>query len=285
MERRPSMSAIGPVLFISLLVLLFFWYRPQPRPEIAPPWAVSDLFPFEWSPGMDRPRPTPVPTDGPVFERVNLAITSDDGLYTAEEQATVANEIESALDYVSQRFGSGATADITVYIGTVSNCNLNGLAYTDQRLVQVFTCADLPHERAVLILAHEFVHQLAHDRYGDKHLQADLILSEGVATWGAGKYWLSGAANFKDFVHNNYQVNDALIPLATSYVGRPISDMNTLYYEWASFVEFLLETYGRDKFDALYVSGGGTPGAATYAAIYDKGLPQLEEEWLAWLAS
>jgi hypothetical protein len=59
--------------------------------------------------------------------------------------------------------------------------------------------------------------------------------------------------------------------------------MNTLYYEWASFVEFLLERYGREKFDALYVSGSLEPGSADYTGIYDKALSTLEQEWKTWL--
>jgi hypothetical protein len=59
--------------------------------------------------------------------------------------------------------------------------------------------------------------------------------------------------------------------------------MNRLYYQWASFVEFLLETYGRERFDALYISGAQAPGSADYAGVYGKDLPTLEREWLAWL--
>jgi hypothetical protein len=60
--------------------------------------------------------------------------------------------------------------------------------------------------------------------------------------------------------------------------------MNTLYYQWGSFVEFLVEVYGRDRFDALYVSGGNqVPGAADYVGVYGKGLDALEQEWRAWV--
>ena len=62
--------------------------------------------------------------------------------------------------------------------------------------------------------------------------------------------------------------------------------MNALYYEWASFVDFLITTYGREQFDRLYVSGGGgAPGGADYAGVYGKELHALEAEWIAWLDS
>jgi len=61
--------------------------------------------------------------------------------------------------------------------------------------------------------------------------------------------------------------------------------MNQLYYQWAAFVEYLIGEYGREQFDAVYVSGSKSPGSADYAGIYGKDLPTLEQEWQAWLGS
>lgn len=281
---RIPQAAFGPILLASLLIILALGHRPPPRPRLAPTWAVPGWFPIGWSYTSGRPPPTPASISGQTFQRVELDITTAEGLYGASDQQRMADEIEQALAYASRRFGSGPTDAIEVYIGAEAGCNLNGLAYTDRRLVQVFTCADLPRERAVNILAHEFVHQLAHDYYGAQHLQADMILAEGVATWAAGSYWLGDHPSFASFVRHHYQAEGRMLPLPTSYVGRSIADMNQLYYQWAAFVAFLLETYGREKFDALYVSGGGNPGAADYIGVYGKPLDELEREWLAWLA-
>jgi hypothetical protein len=109
-----------------------------------------------------------------------------------------------------------------------------------------------------------------------------MILLEGLATWGAGAYWLGDQPSFAAFVRP-WLVGGAALPLATSYVGRPAGDMNTLYYEWASFVEFLIKAYGRERFDALYVSGSSDPGSADYQGVYGKSLGQLEQEWRAWV--
>ncbi|MFN3374091.1 MAG: hypothetical protein ACK44M_11040 [Chloroflexus sp.] len=59
--------------------------------------------------------------------------------------------------------------------------------------------------------------------------------------------------------------------------------MNTLYYQWASFVEYLLTTYGRDAFEQLYRTGAGTPGSADYRGVYGTDITTLEVEWRAWL--
>ncbi len=274
-------AGVGPVLLMSLLIILMFLYKPEPRPIIAPPWAIPGWFHFEWSPSTGEPRPTPAPVSGSASQHQHLTITSADGLYAPEESIVLADEIQQSFAYVSGRFEQQPTDAISVFVGHEPSCALNGIAYTDERRVQVFTCPDLPRSRAVNILAHEFVHQLAHDRYGPQHLQADLILSEGIATYGAGTYWLGDKPDFKTFVRETYY--DHLLPLATTYVGRPIADMNKLYYQWASFSEFLITTHGREKFDAVYVTGSQTPGSADYAAIYGDTLEELETQWLAWL--
>lgn len=275
-------AAIGPILLISLLVLLAFWRTPSARPVLAPPSAVQVLAAPERSLAPGVPTPTAVPLAGQYTQATNLDIVIDDGLFDPDEEARVAAELERALAYVSERFGSGPSGRIRAYIGTEASCGLHGIAYTIDRTTQVFTCRDLPRVRAVNIMAHEFVHQLAQDRYGDRHLAADMILLEGTATWGAGAYWLGNAPNFAAFVRPLVADGSAL-PLATSYVGRPVADMNTLYYQWASFVEFLVEVYGRDRFDAIYVSGNSEPGSADYAGVYGKNLSELETEWRAWV--
>jgi hypothetical protein len=131
-------------------------------------------------------------------------------------------------------------------------------------------------------MAHEFAHQLAQDRYGPAHLSADLILAEGVATWGAGEYWLSGQPDFRSFVRGQ-RAAGVFYPLATDYTGMGIGAMNALYYQWASFVDFLISSYGRAKFDQVYIAGQGAPGSADYRGVYGKQLDVLEQEWQAWL--
>lgn len=276
---RISRAALGPVLLVSLFIIMAWRLNPVARPGIAPVAAVHIPAAPErlMTPGVATA--TVVPLVGEYISAgADLDVVSTTGLFPASENDALATDLAQALAYVSQRFGSGPAGRITAHLDLEPGCGINGIAYTAERRVLVYTCPDLPRVRAVNILAHEFVHQLAHDRYGDRHLQADLILLEGVATWGAGDYWLSGASSFAAFVRP-WIVNGSTLPLATSYVGRPVSDMNTLYYEWASFVEFLIKVYGRERFDALYVSGSSTPGSADYLGVYGKSLDQLEQEW------
>jgi hypothetical protein len=272
-------------MVISLIILLVTFSRPKPLPRIAPPSAVTNTAGFggfEQIPPTAGPQATPQAITGDFSQINQLDLVIAEGLFASPEQAVVASELDSALAYVSARFGTTAQGRIKTVLANESSCGLHGIAYTDIREVQVFTCAGLPRQRAINILAHEFVHQLSHDRYGSRHLNADLILLEGLATWGAGQYWLGSYDSFRAMVQP-YKQNGTLLPLAMSYVGQGINVMNQLYYQWGSFVEFLIETYGRERFDALYISGSGSPGSADYRGVYGKDLGTLEAEWQLWL--
>ncbi|NJP05874.1 MAG: hypothetical protein HC837_09750 [Chloroflexaceae bacterium] len=284
-QTRLSGPVIGFVLMILLLVLLFALHRPAARPQIAPriapPWAISQPFAPA---GADQPAAPAQDPAVPLIAGGYLTVVNPEAVYGEAEQPVLTQEVEQALAYVIGRSGHSPQGPITAVIEPQADCLLNGMAYTDERRIHVYTCADIPRQRAVNVLAHEFVHQLAHDHYGDAHLHADLALSEGLATWGAGRYWLGQHADFATFVRQVYINHDEeLLPLATHYHGRSINDMNKLYYEWASFVEYLLLTYDQAPFDALYVSGQGDPGSANYTGVYGKSLEQLEQEWRTWL--
>jgi hypothetical protein len=245
--------------------------RWQPEPMLTQPDQPAHL--------EDAPPPAQIAGEAVPVALIDLSV--DDGLYS-DEREPLAAEVERALAYVTARFGSGPTGRFKAAIVHDGSCGLHGIAYTDQRSVQVYTCPGIARARAVAILAHEFAHQLEQDRYGPAHLSSDLILSEGTATWGAGEYWLGGHPDFRSFVREQ-RSSGLFYPLATSYVGLGVTAMNALYYQWASFVDFLIISYGREKFDRLYVSGQGAPGSADYAGVYGKGLDVLEREWQAWL--
>ncbi|MCS7092068.1 MAG: M23 family metallopeptidase [Patescibacteria group bacterium] len=216
--------------------------------------------------------------NNPISE-ISINFHYDSGLYT-NLQEQLENEAIAAYDYVVRRFGAGAKGDITIYISSQQGCNLNGVADTQFRRIEVRSCNEIPLKRVVAILAHEYVHQLTHDEYGDAHLNADRILLEGIATWGAGKYWLGGTSeDFREYVKKQ----GIGFPLQIHPYGRSADEINTIYYQWASFVQFLVEEYGWDLFDELYVSGNYEPGSARYQEVYGKSLDDLEKEWREWI--
>ena len=217
--------------------------------------------------------PTPAAAVPPATGSFDIDIIADDGVHI-DEAGT-----REALRYVSERFGNGPTGHFVAVYAADPNCALHGVAHTQERSVQVSTCNSFSTDRAITIMAHEFVHQLAQDRYGTAG--TELALAEGVATWGAGKYWLGGAADFRSYVRST----GIQYPLTQSYEGLGYDAQDQMYYQWASFVEFLIGTYGRERFDQVYVSGKGDPGSADYQGVYNKSISTLENEWKGWIQS
>jgi hypothetical protein len=279
MASRWSASPSILLLIVALSLAAIVITRPgEPARRLVSRWQPDTVV---TRPDQHNAGVAPAPLTGPVVAAGALDLAVDNGLYPDQEQA-LAGEVQQALAYVVARFGTAPRERFTAAIQTDAGCGIHGLAYTDARQLYTYTCNEIDRRRAVNIMAHEIVHQLAHDRYGDAHLSADLILLEGVATWGAGTYWLGAQPDFRSYVRAQRQAGIAY-SLVTHYNGLGIAAMNALYYQWASFVEYLIGAYGRDKFDQLYISGHSDPGSADYAGVYGKDIDTLEREWIAWV--
>jgi hypothetical protein len=279
-------GTIGPALLIVGLLFLFLSKATAPQTQYAPLGAYFEYA--EASVPVNQVTPLPA-AQFQAIQRSNadrstlqIDLVLEAEIYR-DELGPLGDELQAALDYVQERTAIRLTERVKLIISQDAGCGFHGLTYSDVRVIYIYSCPGVPRQRVVNIAAHEFVHQLEQDRYGPPHLSADLILSEGFATWGAGKYWLGGNPDFAAFARQ-YRDAGSAIPLATHYASVGAGGMNVLYYEWAAFVDFLLAAYGRERFDALYVTGGGQqPGAAQYAATYSRPFSQLETEWQAWL--
>jgi hypothetical protein len=283
MYARPLPQPAWLLLVAVASIVILLMLRPsQSATLLVSRWRPQPMITQPDQPAHHPNPPPPISGEAqPVAPVAEFDISVDEGLY-ADQRQELTDDLRQALAYVTERFGSGPSGRFTAAVLYDGGCALHGIAYTDIRTVQVYACPNIDRGRAVAIMAHEFVHQLEQDRYGPAHLSADLILSEGAATWGAGEYWLGPHSDFRSMVREQ-RANGLFYPLATHYNGLGIAAMNALYYQWASFVDFLITTYGREKFDRLYVSGHGAPGSADYAGVYGKGLDELEREWVAWL--
>jgi hypothetical protein len=290
-EKLTFRRLLGITAILITLSLLMSWPPVPSSSAKYSPWNTNQLgltkpaaavALITGTPTADPMPPSGTPTPTAVFRPVAPAdaftLIVDDGLYP-NEQGALADDLKQALAYVSQRFGSLPARHFNAVVTREDSCFLHGVAHTEERTVQVSTCNDIGRARAVSIMAHEFVHQLAQDRYGPAHLSADLILAEGVATWGAGEYWLGGQPDFRGYV---YSVG-IQYPLAQTYAGLGVNAQNAMYYQWASFVEFLISTYGRESFDRIYMAGKGAPGSADYQGVYGKDISVLDQEWQAWV--
>lgn len=222
---------------------------------------------------------TPVTT--PAEQQIKLK--TENGAYTAAQLRALEVPLADALRYVQERTSMQLKAPVTVLFSNERGCKLSGVAYTQERRIKLFVCPDTELDRAVSIMAHEFVHQLAADHYGEAHFKADLILSEGVAQWGAGAYKLKGHPDFRTLVRKTYG-ND-LLPLATESRGTgSFGLMRHLYDQWAAYVEWIVATQGRAALDELYASGTErAPGSAGYKRVLGMPLDTGEQQWKAWL--
>ena len=145
------------------------------------------------------------------------------------------------------------------------------------------------------ILAHELGHFLHAAGFGEFPSSAGL--NEGLASWAAGRYWLrwhrtpSLAASVRA-----YRARGTYLRLENKfefgvYRGSAtcLERRDRLYTEWAAFTDFLIATYGVQKFKVLLASAdinvnlesgkrSGTP--PDYKAVYGQTLGQLEAAWL-----
>jgi hypothetical protein len=165
-------------------------------------------------------------------------------------------------------------------------CAIRGITLSNQRTIRLFYAPGADVERVTGILAHELFHQLQHDYYGERdHRKADVILLEGMATWGTASYFLTakGEPLYRERVREALEAGE-ILPLTTSLEADcRTGTRNNIYNQWASFVEYLVAAYGRERLDAAYRSSTGRPaGSADYRGVYGKPLAALEREWLAW---
>lgn len=283
-----------PLAIVAALLVIVLIMRQSPAPRYAaPPNALAgEAAPpvvlrgdFTAAPSA-APQVTAPPLDGriAVVEDGPLLLYTTDGSYSQDQARAMAEPLSDAMRYVSERTALQLSAPVSIIFDRREGCGFDGAALTERRTIMLYVCPDMPARRSVNVLAHEFVHQLAYDRYGAAHMQADLVLSEGLATWGAGKYWLGNESDFRGFVQNNYAAH--LLPLGSHYRDYGTIDaMNRLYYQWASLVDFVIATRGRDTFDRLYTSGRGMqPNTADYSGILGTDLAGLEGQWKEWLS-
>lgn len=197
---------------------------------------------------------------------------------------------ESAIITGSQTVGGFLTGRVAIRFEPPQTgpCALRGITLSNERKIRLFYAPDTDERRVFGILAHELFHQLQHDYYGERdHRKADVILLEGMAVWGTAPYFLteSGRPLYQQRVKEALAAG-TLLPLTTSLEADcRTTTRNNIYNQWASFVEYLVTTYGRERLDAAYRSSSGRPaGSSDYQGVYGKPLAELEREWLAWLA-
>ena len=186
-------------------------------------------------------------------------------------------------------------------------CPVRGLAITGRVSgpLQAWVVADdkTTADQVIAVAAHEIAHHVGRARFGGI---GDSLLGEGLATWLAQESWLRWHGwDSLDEAVRGFRSAGTYIPFAQrdERQGR-VSDAeclarrDTLYTEYASFVGFLIDKYGVERFEELAETiatvtitirpGPPTPTPAQalrppmpdYQAVYGRSLEELEQEWL-----
>jgi hypothetical protein len=211
------------------------------------------------------------------------------GAISAETIQQLALPAESSILTGSQELGAMLTGRIAVRFEPAQSgaCAIRGLTLSNERTIRLFYEPDVDPNRILSILAHEFFHQLQHDYYGEyAHRRSDVILLEGMAVWGSRAYFRDEQGRYLYQERAKQALREGrLLPLTTSLEADcRTTTRNDMYNQWASFVDYLLTTYGREKLDAVYRDSTGRPaGSANYLGVYGKRLADLESEWVDWL--
>jgi hypothetical protein len=242
------------------------------------------------------PSPSPFAgTPAPALAGTLISSTTRLDVYRIEGGLTItalldlAPQFEQAIDRVGERMGAHLSGRVALSFEPAQRgpCALRGLTLSHERIIRLYYAPETSEQRVLAIVAHELAHELQHDYYGwPAHQRSDLILLEGQATWASGDYALDsrGQPSWQSAAELALAEGN-LLPLDVSLdADCRTATRNSAYTGWASFVAFLMQA-GRERFDALYRSGGGhRPGTADYAGIYGKPLHELDQDWRLWLA-
>jgi len=208
-------------------------------------------------------------------------------------------QAEAAFEQVSAQLGLTVTEKIVLSFKRPdgSECPVRGLATpSNPPEIVIFADERTSPEQIFAVLSHESAHIIYLRNFPEaSHGE----LSEGIATWAARESWgiWQGSASLEASVRD-YIRDSTYLPLYENYdLQRAYNGANCLEYrdilytEWASFVGYLIDQYGMEKFQELSTSAPPDETASSitfkppdYEAVYGYSLNQLEAAWLAWLA-
>jgi hypothetical protein len=234
---------------------------------------------------------TPAPTLAAtlITRTAYLDIYRLEGGLSATTLLELAPQFEAAHEHVGARMGARLSGRVAISFEPPQTgpCAVRRLTRSHERIIQLYYAPETSARLILPIVAHELAHELQHDYYGwEAHRRSDIILLEGQATWASGEYGRGSGRPAWASQAEQALAEGSLLPLATD-LERDCrrTTRNAAYTGWASFVDFLITAYGRERFDTLYRSGRGhTPGSADYAEVYGKSLDALDQEWRKWLA-
>jgi hypothetical protein len=240
--------------------------------------------------------------ESPPFELIDSPRSADTRALTTQ--------FEEIFAVVTERLGVSLDYRIKVSFGLPNPgpCRSRGATMTpppgsgddSPPLIFIFADANTDRKQILAALAHELGHALQYSAVDGGRALASIFL-EGFATWAAEPYWLEwqGAPSFESLIasyiragnylplHENDGFLDTLSPEAAARFGDDcLRQRDIIYTEWAAFIDYLVEQYGRERLYSLF----RTPPLASdehvelrlpnFPAVYGSSLERLEAAWL-----
>jgi hypothetical protein len=242
-----------------------------------------------------------VPEQRKVAETEHFTVYAPAGELPAAVPA-LAQRAERILDEVLSRLGPLAKerGGIRITFRPPSDlpCPPRGLASRRPPRIIIFADDQTTEEQILGVLAHELGHVVIMNRFE----RIPSAFNEGLATWSSAPYfnaWLNNAS--LDAAVRSYLEDSTYLPLHENYYltniypGEEegssescITRRETLYIEWASFLDYLIDQYGTKKLEELIESAPDAERTedarvlkpANFEAVYGRSLNQLEAAWL-----
>jgi hypothetical protein len=242
-----------------------------------------------------------VPKQEQVVETEHFEIYASAG----ELPATVRDlpeRAEQVLDDVSARLGplGDKRGGIRITFRPPSDmpCPPRGLASPRPPHITIFADDGTSRDQILGVLAHELGHVVIMNRFDE----IPSAFNEGLATWASVPYfnaWLGNAS--LEAAVRSYLADATYLPLHKNYYltniypGEDegtseacITRRETLYIEWASFLDYLIQQEGMEKLEQLIetvpdterTDDGFIVRPADFEAVYGSSLNQLEAVWL-----
>jgi len=232
------------------------------------------------------PEPPPVDFTWSVSETQHFVLHYVPGSAAERDRFQIGAMAETALSEIESVLHAGLDGQMSIYLvprvfwqgGATYADKVQLISYLDRNYTDVETWSYFTHE-GTHALAQDLIQPKGEDGGGP-----DGVLVEGLAVWASGGHYSREPIDAWAAV---IAASDTYIPLADLRKG-PFYDFQheTSYLEGASFVKFLVEHYGLDKFKELYgqATGKAEEDDALVRRLYGKGYAELEADWLAYLA-
>ena len=267
-----------------------------PRPQDDPPFQTK-TYPVSFplpndrcndlviSHKLDRPRYADIPPMAPLKYWVSehFVFYSSPGTPAYEDRESLAKEHEAALATASEFLGVQPNDRIVMFFYRDQATKRMCTGHTGDGYAEGNTIVEVYNQDVHLDPYHEITHVVA-GQIGSP----PAMFNEGLATWMQKDHVWKGES--VDTTAARLLKDGRLIPLAQllerDEIGSRNDDGQVAYPQSASFVGFLIQTYGKEKFLKAYAEqkngegdGATRQNIARLRKVFGQPLDQIEKTW------